>query len=109
MRLTALIENLPGGILVEDESRRIAHINRGLCTMFGIPVAPQDFIGADCSHGAQQVKHLFAEPEAFVRRVEELLSERRAVTGEELQLADGRTFERDYIPIFAGEEHRGHL
>ncbi len=107
--LAALIENLQAGILVEDESRRIVHANAELCAKFGIPVSPQDLIGADCSRGAQQVMHLFAEPEEFVERVEELLRQRRVVTHEELRLADGRVFERDYIPIFVGDEYRGHL
>ncbi len=108
-RLVALIEHLQAGVLVEDESRRIVHVNAELCAKFGIPVPPQDLIGADCSQGVQRVKHLFADPEGFVERVEELLRERQVVTGEELCLADGRIFERDYIPIFAGDEYRGNL
>jgi diguanylate cyclase (GGDEF)-like protein/PAS domain S-box-containing protein len=108
-RLSALIENLQAGILVEEDSRRITHLNQEFCTMFGIPAPPQALIGADCSNFAEESKGLFAEPEVFVRRIEQTLEERLIVRGEELLLADGRTIERDYIPIFVGEGYRGHL
>lgn len=93
-RMAALIDNLQAGLLVEDESRRIVHINADLCVMFEIPVPHQNLVGADSSQGAEQVKHLFAEPDEFVERVEVLLRERNTVTGEELCLVDGRVFER---------------
>lgn len=109
-RLVALIEHVQAGILVEDNTRRIAHVNQDFCTMFGLSGPPQALIGEDCAGTAEEVKGLFAEPDRFVRRIDELLHERRrVVTGEELPLVDGRVFERDYIPIFAGEDYRGHL
>lgn len=108
-RLAALIENLQAGILVEDNTRCIAHVNQDFCTMFGLPGPPQALIGADCAEAAEEVKGLFADPDGFVRRIDELLHERRVVTGEELPLADGRVFERGYIPIFVGEDYQGHL
>ncbi len=108
-RLAALIEHVQAGIFVEDESRRIVHVNAELCAKFGISVPPQDLVGTDGSQAAQQVKQQFAEPEEFVERVEALLRERQVVTAEDLSLVDGRIFERDYIPIFVYGEYRGHL
>ena len=108
-RLATLIESLQAGILVEDDSRHILRVNQEFCDMFSIPAPPQSMIGVDCSTSAEESKHLFAEPEEFARRVEELIREKRPVTGEELSLVDERTFERDYVPIFVGEEYRGHL
>ena len=108
-RLATLIESLQAGILVEDDSRHILRVNEKFCDMFSVPAPPQSMIGADCSTSAEESKHLFTEPEKFTARVEELIREKRPVTGEELSLVDGRTFERDYVPIFVGEEYRGHL
>lgn len=107
--LVTLIENLQVGILVEDESRRITYVNREFCTMFGIAAPPEALIGADSSQAAEESKGLFAEPETFGRRIEQVIGERRIITAEELLLADGRTFERDYIPIFVGEDCLRHL
>jgi len=108
-RLSTLITQLHAGVLEENEFRRIVIINRIFCDMFGIPADPAQLVGTDCSEAAVQSKHLFASPEAFLSRVDILLNDRRAVTGEELLMADGRTFERDYLPIFSGEKFLGNL
>lgn len=108
-RLETLIKNLQAGILVEDQDRRIALINHQFCKMFGIPVEPDLLVGSDCSDSAEQSKLLFADPPHFVSRIEIILREKKPVTGEELELADGRIFERDYIPIFREERFLGNL
>jgi PAS domain S-box-containing protein len=107
--LATLIESLQAGVLVESEQRRILHVNEKFCEMFGIPAPPQTLVGKDCSKAAEESRDLFADPEQFVCGVENTLEEQRPVVGEELALGDGRTFERDYIPIFVNERYRGHL
>lgn len=42
-------------------------------------------------------------------RISEILKKQEPVIGEELQLVDGRTLERDYVPVFVGSEYRGHM
>lgn len=108
-RLAALIENLEGGVLVEDDQRRIAVVNQHFCDMFGIAAPPFVLLGADCSGTAEQTKHLFADPEGFSARIDEVLLYRNTVTDDELPLADGRVFERDYIPIYIDNVYNGHL
>ena len=108
-RLSELIKNIASGILVEDENRRIIVVNSDFCQIFGIHVDPVDLEGADCSMAAQQSKHLFDDPEKFISRVTQILLERKLVKNEELKLADGRIFERDYVPIFSADDYKGHL
>jgi PAS domain S-box-containing protein len=108
-RLEKLIQNIQAGVLVEDETRHITLINKNFCTMFGIPVEPEYLLGTDCSNSAEQTKHLFAEPEKFIRRIRAVLHDKIIVTNEELLLNDGRTYARDYIPIFNDSEDKGHL
>jgi PAS domain S-box-containing protein len=108
-RLTALIQNLQAGVLVENDSRQIAVVNQEFCAMFGIPAPPQALVGMNCAGAAEASKILFAEPEGFVRRVSEILQNQQVVTNEELGLADGRIFERDYVPIFVENNYSGHL
>jgi len=109
IRLETLIKNLQAGILVEDQDRRIALINKSFCRMFGIPVEPDLLMGSDCSDSAEQSKPLFTNPVSFVKRIELILKEKKPVTGEELELVDGRIFERDYIPIFLQGKFLGNL
>lgn len=108
-RLATVIESFHGAILLEDETRHIALVNQTFCDMFAIPVAPEALIGSDCASSAEQVKALFAQPERFVQRIAEAVTRREAVIGEEINMADGRALERDYLPIVSGETFLGHL
>lgn len=107
-RLTSVIERLQAGILVEDASRHVAVINQHFCDLFEIPEDPEILLGTDCSNAAEKAKHLFVDPQAFVKRIDLILQKRELVIDEQLYLADGRTFERDYIPMFAKEQYEGH-
>lgn len=102
-RLTSLVAQVQGGILVEDTDRRIAIVNQEFCRIFGMPVDPADLIGMDCSGAAEQSKSLAADPEGFVALIEERLAARAVALSDEVRFADGRVFERDYVPI----DHEG--
>ncbi|PIB28849.1 PAS domain S-box protein [Maribacter sp. 4G9] len=108
-RLSTLISNLHSGVLLEDENRKIALTNKMFCNLFNIPVNPDDLKGADCSESAEQSKVFFKNPDAFVKRIDEILEERVTVLSDELELVDGRVLERDYIPIYNDGIYKGHL
>lgn len=108
-RLSTLITNLQKGVLVEDENRRIILVNQLFCDLFAIPAKAETLIGIDCSQSAEQSKHLFNNPEEFVKRINDLLARQEIMINEELHMVDGRILERDYIPIFLEGHYRGHL
>ena len=96
--LSSLLENLPVGILVEDAQRDILTVNETFCDLFGIAAPPEALIGQDCAEAAENTKDLFADPERFLTRNEELLAHREPQLGEEFLMADGRTLSRSYVP-----------
>ncbi len=108
-RQKTFLLSLQTGVMVEDENRHILLVNQHFCNLFGIPASPFDMVGWDCSDTAEQSKHLFAEPEIFTGRITTLLAERRLVLQEEIWLADGRCFSRDYVPVFIEGRYKGHL
>ena len=108
-RISSLLVNLQTGILLEDESRKIALTNKMFCEMFNIPAMPDELIGMDCSSAAEETKHLFKCPDEFVEGIKQLLKNKKTVLCEQLELNDGRIVERDYIPIFVQEQYKGHL
>ncbi|UFH56335.1 PAS domain S-box protein [Spirosoma sp. KNUC1025] len=108
-RLANLITHLQDGLLLEDEHRTIILVNQHFCELFSVPLSPEQLTGMDCSGMAEQSKHFFKDPETFVQRVNQLLDEKKPVIGEELELADGRIFDRDYIPLFIEGSYAGHL
>ncbi len=107
-RFEILVNNLQGGVLLEDESRAIVFMNQALGDMLGVKADPQLLIGTDCSV-VEHSHHLFAEPDKFDERIHEILSRREVVLSELLRLTDGRILERDYIPIFTDDSYRGHF
>ncbi len=108
-RLSTLIANLQTGILVENEERKISLTNQMFCDIFQIPVPPEMLKGADCSNAAEESKGHFADPEGFVKRIDEILKSRELVLSDELKMKDGRFLERDYIPIYSDGKYKGHL
>lgn len=107
--LSVLVRSMPSGILVEGEERRILYANDAFCKMFSETLTREELFGSGCDEALSNAASLFSDPEGFVRRTEETLERRRPVSGEEFALADGRVFERDYVPVFVGEDYRGHL
>ena len=58
--------------------------------------APETLVGADCRKPAEMAKFLFADPEGFINRVNELIEKREPCVEEELHMKDGKILERDY-------------
>ncbi|MFB6146285.1 MAG: PAS domain S-box protein [Halobacteriaceae archaeon] len=96
--LQTVLDNLTMGVLVEDADRDVLAANDTLYAVLDLPGSAADLVGRDCSRAAQEFKHLFADPEGFLRGIEARIDEREPVRGEELELADGRVLERDYVP-----------
>lgn len=109
IRMEILITNLQTGILLEDSSRRITLVNQSFCDIFSIPVAPENLIGWDCSQTAEQAKHLFKNPDEFVKSIDNALASKKLIESEVLVMSNGRIFERDFIPLFSGPKYEGHL
>ena len=106
--LSTLVERLPVGVLAEDADRNVLAANDRLFELFGLEGSPEDAVGSDCARLAETLCEQFADPEAFVARVEALVAEPEPVREEELVRRDGRTFARSHDPL-ALPEGEGHL
>jgi PAS domain-containing protein/serine phosphatase RsbU (regulator of sigma subunit) len=108
-RLKALIQNLQAGVLLEDNNRKITLVNQIFCDMFSISMPPEQILGADCQQATEQSKYLFRYSQVFADRIEAILRERKIVSNEAMELADGKFYERDFIPIWVEGVYLGHL
>ncbi|WP_234953627.1 PAS domain S-box protein [Halosegnis longus] len=106
--LSKLLETLPIGVLAEDESREILAANDHLLELFDIPEAADDLVGDDCERVASELSEQFADADGFLERVNEIVGEDIPVDGEEVELADGRTFVRTHEPVELPDGN-GHL
>jgi len=110
LRFRSLISSMQAGVMVEDENRNILLVNQYFCDMFSLPYSPDQLVGAECEPAAEASKELFVNPEMFVQDINNTLKIRRVVTNFELQMVNGRTFERDFIPLEdIGKKNRGIL
>jgi PAS domain S-box-containing protein len=105
--LSALIENMRAGVLVEDDARRVLYVTPSFCRMFGLN--PDPLPGTDAGDLTETIKSAFADPAALTRSVAECLAGGVAVSGETFNLANGRILDRDYVPIRIGEFHHAHM
>ncbi|MET1258077.1 PAS domain S-box protein [Flagellimonas sp. DF-77] len=108
-RLATLISNLQTGILLEDENRKMVLTNQKFCDLFHIPIQPQKLKGVNCQKQLLKYKDHFENPDHLIKRIDHILRKKELVLSDELELADGRTFERDYIPLFVDDVYKGHL
>lgn len=108
-RLSTLIGNLQSGVLVKDEFQTIVLINQAFCDLFGIKESPEHLIGMDGKALSFEYQNLFSDPTQFIIRNLEVTGRKRVVANEEFSLVDGRTFERDYVPIMIQGVSQGHL
>ena len=105
--LSTLVETLPVGVLVEDESREIIAANDRLFELFGLSGTPEEAVGTDCERLAREVSDMFVDPSGFRSRIDDLIETRTSVHEEELVLRDGRVFTRSHEPIelLGGDGH----
>ncbi|MGW9685135.1 PAS domain S-box protein [Flagellimonas sp. 2504JD1-5] len=108
-RMATLIKNLQTGILLEDQNRHIVLANKKFCDLLAIPVSPDVLKGVNSKKSIHKYKHMFLEPENAIKRIDQVIQKKEVVTADEMELLDGRTFERDYIPLFNNGEYQGHL
>jgi len=107
-RLNCLIAAAIPGVLIADEEGAITHVSRSFGDMFGIG-EPERLVGTTGASVVRRLQPLFADPEAFTRRITDAFQARKPITGEQIKAADGRTIECDYWPVLVDGRYRGDL
>ncbi|MBZ0298032.1 MAG: PAS domain S-box protein, partial [Anaerolineae bacterium] len=108
-RFQHLIDNLQGGILLENENHKIELLNDTFREMFQISTPLETLIGADYSQVLQANKDLFVDPEQFIQRVGTIMHDFKLVLDDTLHLKSGLIYERDFIPITVDDTYVGNL
>jgi len=108
-RLSTVLANFRVGLVLEDEHRRIVLTNEAFCDLLQVDITPAQLIGKDGAWLAEGSKAYLNHPAQYVARIGALLHRRKPAVGDVLALRDGRTFQRDFAPIFDGQRYIGHL
>lgn len=96
--LSALLENLPVGILVENTEGQIINGNAAFCEIHGVDLQLEDLIGARREEVVEYLADKFTDPEAIRAENKELIQDQATINDDIVELTDGRMLERHYIP-----------
>ena len=108
-RLSTLIGHLQTGILLEDNHKNIQVVNKKFCSLFDLFDDELAIQGKKVSHFHEKAKHLFKNPEYFLNTNNLVLQKNDDVYKQELELNDGRVFDRNGIPILQDGVYKGYL
>lgn len=108
-RLSTLVLNLNSGIVLEDENRKIVLSNTKFSELLNKEMHPDDLFGMDIKFVSNQNKNLVKNPELFIQRLHEIVENKVAVFGIQLEMIDGRVMEVNYTPIVLDGKSKGYL
>ena len=114
-RLSALIESMQSGVVVEDENHVMLMANQALFNLFEVEEVSMEALGLPSLELFAACRANMADGEGFLSTVREILRTSEASNHHELTLFDGRVLEFEYVPIYIfpfnpqPEDCRGHL
>jgi len=95
--LAAQIEHAPDGVLVVDEQGKMISFNQRFVSMWGIP---EEIVRSRSDEEALKfVLGKLVDPQGFLSRVHYLYQHREERSRDEIELEDGRVFERHSSPV----------
>jgi PAS domain S-box-containing protein len=106
-RFATLLESLSGGVIVEDAKRNVILANASMDRLFGFDQG--SLLGQNCASLVDYASSGFAEPEWFRKHTQDIIDAGEPLVGDQLQLADGRWVERDFLPVAHDGESAGML
>jgi PAS domain S-box-containing protein len=108
-RFHKILSNIFDGILVVTEDDRIEFANQNLCDQFDIREAPSDLIGLTAKEILQKVSPAYADPDANLARIQQILSQTHPIANEEIPMRNGRVLARDHVPILVDGKPCGRM
>ncbi len=104
-----ILSNIFSGLLVISEDDRVEFANQIFCDQFDLKVASSALIGMTAAEILQKVSPGYANPEANVARIRQIVSRGHRIEDEEVLMRDGRVLSRDYTPIIVDGNERGRM
>lgn len=97
--LFTIIGSLPDAILLISDDRGLEFANPEFCRLYGITAPIESLFGRSSAEIARLTSSSYTEPEVQFQRILEIVARRVLVRDEEVQLKDGRTFQRSFVPV----------
>ena len=107
--LYGFLENLPVGVLMENMTGKITLVNKKFREIFDIKTLPEQLIGTDSGALFEHCKLKTKNPEQFIQRTNEIISEKLNCMGETIFFTHGQVFARNSLPLMSGNIEKGRI
>ncbi|MBT2756915.1 diguanylate cyclase [Mesobacillus foraminis] len=108
-KFKTLISSLPYGVMVEDENSQMTLYNDAYIDIFFAGCYSKKLHEAGQLQVLEETKQFIENYEAYEKQKKQITQNRLNCRGDEFQLKDGRTIERDAIPIEEDGRFDGYL
>ena len=108
-RFYLMLSNMYSGVLLMTPERKVEFINKALCDAYGITETPEELVGMTANDLIEKIKPVFLDPDQQAKRINQIFEAGLPVKGEEIQLQNGCTALRDFVPIMLDGKLFGRL
>ena len=96
--------------VIESNEGFILDVGNSFLKMFGMPLSmKKDLVGMSCVDARNRLKSLFVDEDGYSSNIIDRISNAKPVHNEILELKDGRTLSRDYVPVLYKDKLESHL
>ena len=107
--LDFIFESEELGVLIENKERQIEFVNPLFCSLFHLKSKPEQLINTNALTSAKGFSLLFENSAKFEKSITEIPEQTELVKNEIWKLRTGQIIHRDYIPVFNGNDLKGHI
>ncbi|MDE1892933.1 MAG: EAL domain-containing protein [Xanthomonadaceae bacterium] len=94
-----ILSNQYSGLLVVSEHDTVRFANDAFCKLYGFSEAPAELEGRSSQVIYARIAQVYRDPQKERARLKEIIGLNVPVRGDEVAMADGRIFLRDFTPI----------
>lgn len=109
IRFYQILSGIKNAFTLISDKNKVELVNQAFCDMFGFTGSPNELINLSSEEMIRKVMNSFKNPEAAVERINDIVKAGQQVIGEEIRMANGKFYNRDFIPIYIGKERYGRL
>jgi PAS domain S-box-containing protein len=107
-RLHTLVSSMHVGILLVGE-HKTEMANQAFCDYFSLREKPEEIIGLTPDEIIDKIRNSYPDQDHAINRINEIVRIGKPVIGEEITLIGGRSYLRDFIPIFVNGKSYGRM
>ncbi len=108
-QLRTLLNGLYSGVVFVDAERQVQFANAAFCNEFLPGLTPAEALGRSTAELADCFANVVADPVKERERAEHIIAHEESVKDDQVLMADGRLFVRDFLKVRSGDELLGHL